>query len=115
MPGVETRKDNTVAERRFQELLEAAPDAIMQVDAEGKIVLLNRVAETMFGFTREELLGQPVEILIPSHARMRHLDHRGQYRHHPTTRAMGSGLTLEGQRKDGTRLPVEISLSPAHS
>jgi PAS domain S-box-containing protein len=102
-------------ETRFRELLEAAPDAILQVDAEGKIILLNRVTEDMFGYTREELLGQPVEILIPQELHARHIEHRAHYRQHPMTRTMGSGLALEGIRKDGSRFPVEISLSPSPS
>src|SRR5262245_20364859 len=102
-------------EKRFQELLEAAPDAIMQVDQDGRIILLNRVTENMFGYSREELLGQPVEVLIPEELRGTHVMHRAHYRKHPMTRAMGSGLSLEGQRKDGSRFPVEISLSPVSS
>ena len=102
-------------EKRFRELLEAAPDAIMQVDAEGKIILLNRVTEDMFGYTRDELLGQPVEVLIPRELHARHVQHRADYRQHPMTRTMGSGLVLEGIRKDGSRFPVEISLSPSES
>jgi len=97
---------------RFRELLEAAPDAIIEVDREGRIVLLNRVTEQLFGYGREELLGQPVEVLIPDHARAGHHANRERYWAHPTTRPMGIGLTLEGQRKDGSRFPVEISLSP---
>ena len=102
-------------EKRFRELLEAAPDAIMQVDAEGRIILLNRVTEDMFGYTRDELLGQPVEVLIPQELHARHAEHRAHYRQHPMTRTMGSGLALEGIRKDGSRFPVEISLSPSRS
>lgn len=102
-------------ERRFRELLEAAPDAILQVDAEGRIILLNRVTEDMFGYAREELLGKPVEVLIPRELHARHAEHRAQYREHPMTRTMGSGLALEGIRKDGSRFPVEISLSPSPS
>lgn len=97
---------------RFRELLEAAPDAIIEVDREGKIVLMNRVTEHLFGYTREELIGQPVEILIPDHVKEKHHGHRHHYWDHPTTRPMGIGLTLEGQRKNGTKFPVEISLSP---
>jgi PAS domain S-box-containing protein len=100
-------------EKRFRELLEAAPDAIMQVDAEGRIILLNRVTEDMFGYTRDELLGQPVEVLIPQELHARHAEHRAHYRQRPLTRTMGSGLALEGIRKDGSRFPVEISLSPS--
>lgn len=102
-------------EKRFRELLEAAPDAIMQVDADGRIILLNRVTETLFGYTREELLGKPVEVLIPTHLHAAHIGHRAQYRGHPTTRSMGSGLSLEAIRKDGSQFPVEISLSPSES
>jgi PAS domain S-box-containing protein len=102
-------------EQRFRELLEAAPDAIIQVDAEGRIILLNRVTEDMFGYTRDELLGQPVNVLIPRELHARHAEHRAHYRQRPMTRTMGSGLTLEGVRKNGSRFPVEISLSPSES
>ena len=103
------------AERRFRELLEAAPDAIIEVDREGRIVLLNLVTEKMFGYKREELLGQPVEILVPDALRGGHAQHRADYWEHPTTRPMGSGLALHGRRKDGSSFPVEISLSPVKS
>jgi len=102
-------------DERFRRLLEAAPDAILQVDEEGRIILMNRVTEEMFGYSREELLGQPVEILIPQELRTMHQGHRAHYRTQPSTRAMGTGLALEGLRKDGTRFPVEISLSPGSS
>jgi PAS domain S-box-containing protein len=103
------------AERRFRELLEAAPDAIIEVDREGRIILLNPVTEKLFGYGRTELLGQPVEVLIPEDLRGTHTHHRTQYWNHPSTRPMGSGLALYGRRKDGTRFPVEISLSPVKS
>jgi PAS domain S-box-containing protein len=103
------------SERRFRELLEAAPDAIIEVDQDGRIVLLNRVTEKLFGYARPELLGQPVELLIPEALRPAHVHHRAHYWNHPQTRAMGSGLSLEGKRRDGTRFPVEISLSPVKS
>jgi len=102
-------------EQRFQELLEAAPDGIMQVDAEGRIVLLNRVVERLFGYSRQELLGQPVEVLVPAAQRDKHMAHRDRYRERPATRPMGAALQLEGMRKDGSSFPVEISLSPAQS
>jgi PAS domain S-box-containing protein len=102
-------------ERRFRELLEAAPDAIIEVDSDGRIVLLNLVTEKMFGYQREELLGKRVEMLVPDSVRARHTRHREGYWNHPATRPMGSGLLLEGCRKDGSRFPVEISLSPVHS
>jgi PAS domain S-box-containing protein len=97
---------------RFRELLEAAPDAIIEVDRDGRIVLLNRVTERLFGYEREELLGQMVEVLIPASVRAGHHKHRQAYWAHPSARPMGTGLKLEGQRKDGSRFPVEISLSP---
>lgn len=99
-------------ERRFRQLLEAAPDAILEVDTKGKIVLLNQTAEKMFGYTREELLGLNVETLVPAAIRGRHVEDRASYTAHPQTRPMGTGLELKAQRKDGTLFPVEISLSP---
>jgi PAS domain S-box-containing protein len=102
-------------ERRFRELLEAAPDAIIEIDRDGRIVLLNLVTEKMFGYSREELLGKTVEVLVPEGVRAGHVRFREGYWNHPATRPMGSGLTLEGCRKDGSRFPVEISLSPVRS
>jgi len=99
-------------EDRFRELLEAAPDAIIQVDAEGRILLLNRVTEELFGYTRDELLGQPVEMLVPTAQRAGHVAHRSAYAHRPSTRPMGAKMRLDGMRKDGSCFPVEISLSP---
>ncbi len=78
-------------------------------------MLLNLVTEKMFGYSREELLGKPVELLVPESVRGGHVRRREGYWNHPATRPMGSGLALEGCRKDGTRFPVEISLSPVHS
>jgi PAS domain S-box-containing protein len=103
------------AERRFRDLLEAAPDAILEVDRDGRICLLNLVAEKLFGYTREELLGQPVEMLVPDALRGGHAQHRADYWAHPVTRPMGSALQLHGRRKDGSSVPVEISLSPVKS
>jgi len=100
------------AESRFRELLEAAPDAIIEVDREGRIVLLNAAAESIFGYKREELLGQPVEKLIPEGARGRHHAHRAAYWANPVTRPMGFGMILLARRRDGSEFPVEISLSP---
>jgi PAS domain S-box-containing protein len=105
---------NFRAERRFRELLEAAPDAILEVDASGAIVLVNAAAEKLSGYSRAELLGQPMEILTPQEVRGLHAGHRAAYWAQPATRPMGSGLDLELQCKDGGRVPVEISLSPVN-
>jgi len=100
------------ADTRFRELLEAAPDAIIEVDREGRVAILNAATEAMFGYTREELLGESVEKLIPEGARGRHTAHRAAYWTNPVPRPMGFGMILMGRRKDGTDFPVEISLSP---
>jgi PAS domain S-box-containing protein len=103
------------AESRFRKLMEAAPDAIIEVDRHGHIVLQNAVTERLFGYSRDELYGQSVEVLVPGSLHARHKEHRAHYVAHPTTRPMGQGLLLFGQRKDGSQFPVEISLSPLDS
>jgi PAS domain S-box-containing protein len=108
-------REQALAMARFGELLEAAPDAIIEVDNEGRIVLLNAATEHMFGYSRDELLGKTVDQLVPQDLRHRHVHHRLSYSDIPVTRPMGTGLHLQGQRKDGTQLPVEISLSPVRS
>ncbi|MGZ4840791.1 MAG: PAS domain-containing sensor histidine kinase [Candidatus Angelobacter sp.] len=99
-------------ESRYRKLLEAAPDAILEVNQGGQIMLLNEAAERMFGYSRGELLGLNVESLVPASMRGGHAQHRASYATHPNTRPMGTGLELQGQRKDGSLFPVEISLSP---
>src|SRR5579862_3968699 len=93
------------AERRFRDLLEAAPDAIIEVDRQGRILLLNLVTEKLFGYSREELLGRSVEMLVPDALRGGHAQHRADYWAHPITRPMGIGLALHGRRKDGSSIP----------
>src|SRR6185437_10211526 len=100
---------------RFRDLLEAAPNAIFELEHDGTIVLLNAAAERMFGYAREELLGQIIEVLVPESLRSRHREHRRVYAQHPVTRPMGIGLELFARRKDGSDFPVEISLSPTRS
>jgi PAS domain S-box-containing protein len=100
------------AETMFRSLLESAPDGIVIVDPTGRIMLVNSQAEQMLGYPRQELLGQPVELLLPERFRESHLGHRQRYHQEARTRPMGAGLELSGRRKDGVELPVEISLSP---
>jgi PAS domain S-box-containing protein len=93
-------------------LLDAAPDAIVVADARGRVVMVNAQTEGLFGYRRDEILGQPIELLLPERFRDAHRRHRGQYATEPRVRAMGAGLELRARRKDGSEFPVEISLSP---
>ena len=99
----------------FRDLLEAAPDAMVIVDTEGKIVMVNGQTEKFFGYLREELVGQRVETLVPDRLRENHSSHRLEYAADPQVRSMGVGFELCGQRKDGSEFPVDISLSPLHT
>ncbi|SNY25174.1 ATP-binding protein [Paractinoplanes atraurantiacus] len=99
------------AESMFMSLLDAAPDAIVGVTADGTITLINAHAEHLFGYRREELLGQPIELLVPERFRDLHPAHRDRYFAHPKRRPMGAGLALTAKRKDGSEFPAEISLS----
>jgi len=96
-------------------LLEAVPDAMVAVNHEGIIVQVNSQTEDLFGYTRGELIGQKVEILVPETQRQQHQHHRARFRQQPSVRRMGAGLELYGRRRDGSEFPVEISLSPVQT
>ncbi|HVH46545.1 MAG TPA: PAS domain S-box protein [Labilithrix sp.] len=102
-------------EERYAKLLDTAPDAIVVVDPTSAITLVNLQAERLFGYTRTELVGQPLEILIPERFRGAHRGHVARFFAHAGLRPMGSGLELFGRRKDGSELPIEVSLCPLES
>ena len=108
------RRKRAVRETKalFQALFESSPDAVVIADSEGSIVRVNAQAEALFGYSPDELLGQPIETLIPERFHALHVAHRANYRAAPQTRPMGRDLNLFGKRKDGSEFPADISLSP---
>ncbi|MEA2274558.1 MAG: two-component system, sensor histidine kinase and response regulator [Solirubrobacteraceae bacterium] len=103
--------DRRNAEAKFEQLLESAPDAIVGIGRDGRIVLVNAQTEKLFGYSRERLVGEAVEILVPDRYRGAHGGHRSGYFGDPRTRSMGASLDLYGLRSDGSEFPAEISLS----
>ena len=106
-----TRETDAVDDR-YRQLLDTAPDAMVIADARGQIEFVNIQTEKVFGYLRSELVGQPIEILIPERFRKTHVGHRNRFVAEPTFRPMGSGLQLYGRRKDGSEIAIEVSLSP---
>ncbi len=98
-------------EEKFRNLLESAPDAMVIVDRDGHVQLVNAQTERLFGYSRDELIGQPVELLMPQRFHDQYVGHRNDYSQSPRPRQAGVGLELSGRRKDGTEFPIEISLS----
>ncbi len=102
------------SEEQFRSVVEAAAEGVLLTDRAGQIIFLNHRAEVMFGYTRDELLHQPIEILLPDNQRHEHIQQRHTYVQEPQSRPMGIGLDVYGKRKDGSLIPVEISLSFLH-
>ncbi len=117
MTGFDHRQDqalthSTIAERSLQWLLASATDAMLIIDKDGQLILVNPALENLFGYAPGELLGKPLETLIPERFRQGHVGLRGSFFERPHPRAMGAGFELFAARKDGTEFPVEVSLSP---
>jgi PAS domain S-box-containing protein len=100
------------SEERFRLAVESAPNAVVMVDQEGQIILVNALTERFFGYGRGELIGQPLEMLVPTRFRRDHPDHRSDFSANPQPRAMGAERDLYGLRKNGSEFPVEIGLTP---
>ena len=103
------------AEEQFRLVVEAAPSAMIMVNTEGRITLANTQAEAVFGYAREELIGQPIEMLVPERFRSQHVGDRQGYHGDARARSMGAGRELFGRRKDGSEVPIEIGLNPIHT
>ena len=103
------------AERRFRDVLEWALDPMIIADSQGTVTMVNNAAEKLFGYSKSELVGQPFEILIPEGVRSAHARHRASFMAMPAVRGMGAGIELRARRKDGSLVPIEVSLNPIES
>lgn len=107
-----SRDSSSAVELQLRAAIDAAPSGVVMTDADGRIVLVNRQIESTFGYSREELLGKPVELLVPAAACTEHVADRGRFMRDPAVRAMGAGRELHGVHRNGTPIPVEIGLTP---
>jgi PAS domain S-box-containing protein len=112
MPVDAATDGSGLAPEIFRLAIEASPSGLVFVNGDGAIVLVNRKVERLFGYSREELLGRPVEILLPGKLRGKHANHRAGFLEHPETRHLGTGRDFLGRRKDGGEVPIEIGLNP---
>lgn len=110
--SVSSLKRANLAGDRFRQALEASPTGMLMVNEQGTILMVNRQTEALFGYDREGLIGQKIEILVPERFRGKHPSHRAGFHAHPQARLMGAGRDLFGRKKDGTEFPVEIGLNP---
>ena len=108
------QKEQFYSEQDLRSLFDAAPDATLLVNTDGRIEWLNAQAEKLFGYQREEMLNQPVELLIPQRFRNLHIEHRREFADNLRVRAMGSSLDLCARHKDGSEFPIDVNLSPIH-
>jgi PAS domain S-box-containing protein len=99
----------------YEAYFKSAAESLLVVNLEGRIVDVNDASERLFGYAKDELLGQAVEMLLPERLRARHQQHRAKYVSMPKSRPMGIGMDLAGRRKDGSEFPIEVSLTFAHS
>ena len=117
MANEHTKKPDSPGPDRFafSTLIDALPDAIVVVDRDGRVVDLNTKTVGLFGYARTELLGEPVETLLPERLRSGHVGERDRYNNSPHVRPMGTGMNLFARHKDGHEIPVEVSLGPYQS